>query len=243
VQSQSKVSPKVSSEVSAGTPNSSSSSILDSNKTTNTAIKENPYDALPEEWRSVDYKILEGTNCSFSKADVVAIAEHGMLTPEQFQESLEHLQYDLKDPKKPLNRAVVFGVLKKKGAPWVSQTYLANLEREVTQQVAAADRLKTAKELETRAKGHLEFQLWLSTQSEDEKIALAKELNVKSTEGPMFEAMVQQHFVSKKQLLVRQVSQSALITESPDEIRRLADAAFGPMTDDYAAESDSLPNE
>ena len=230
VQSPSNVSSKVSSVVSAESPNSSSSLILNSNKTTNTAPKENPYDALPEEWRSVDYKILEGTNCSFSKADIVAIASHGMLTPEQFQESLEHLQYDLKDSKNPLNRAVVFGVLKKKGAPWVSQTYLHNLEREVAAQVAAADRLKEAKESEARAKAQLEFQLWLSTQSEDEKRLLAKELNMKNTEGPMFEAVALQHFQSKKDRLVKSDAKSKSEDQSAEEIRTLVEATFGPAS-------------
>jgi hypothetical protein len=225
VQSPSKVSPVVSSQVSAE-PSSSSISIKDLEKT-NTTQPSSAFDALPLEWQQVDLSLVEETACRFSKADVVDIFKRGMLTSQQFQESLEHLRFDLLDQKKTLNRAVVFGVIKKNGAPWISEAYLKSLEREVQTQLAAAARLRELRLEQTKAKEDLEFQSWFEALTPEEKLNLARTFQLKSVEGPMFEAYARNYYQSSQQNMEPRTEPQ---DESPDvsqDIRKLIQDSLG----------------
>lgn len=176
-------------------PSSSSLFLKESNKTNTTETGTSTL--MPVEWNEINTSQLADTHLRISRGDIVTIFKMGLLTAEQLQESIDHAAHDILVDKKEVSRAAFFGVVKKNGSQWVSQGYLNGLDKQIKQQLEAAKRMAQIKAERLEESSRQEFKAWLNTLSESDKVATFKDFNLKSFEGPIFEARARQYYEQK----------------------------------------------
>jgi hypothetical protein len=174
-QSEVKVGTKVGTKVEPSAPSSSSKDLDLITTTTGPSVKSGPSpDVLAPEWGAVDISSLGEVR--FSRNQVKQIADQGLLTPEQLQESIYAFAFDLRENGKarelkspPVN--YFMGILRR--GPYAPP---ANYESQEERQARLFLESKNARQQERRDRvkkiKEAEFEEWLIDLPKEERVRL-----------------------------------------------------------------------